>query len=245
MFNIAICDDDAYYTKKIFSILDKYTADLSTNIKVFDNGDDFKESLNIEYDLVFMDYYLENIDGFSILQELRKTNKRAILVFFTSNENPEPDFFNVNIYRYLLKSYSDEKIDKSIRDIVEYMKEREIAEIVEIKVKGDVLLIDARNIVYVQKSKYGSDVIYYDVEKGFYTQVRSMEHIDSIYEKVNEIYFAYPHCSYFVNIRKIKSKSGNLISMENGTNLSISRSSKNSFTDNYIRCSKVLLSRDL
>ena len=106
MYRIAICDDDIAYTeyleKKIKEVLGK--SERSSICKYY-SGEEFIDDLELEFDLVFLDMQMGEIDGITAAIKFRKRNQDAVLVFCTGIQLPQPEFFDVQPFRYLMKNY--------------------------------------------------------------------------------------------------------------------------------------------
>lgn len=88
MLQVAICDDQEIFVKKIRSIVDEYFGKSSVEYKVdvFLSGKEFadlKEKLT-KYDIVFLDINMDELDGIQTAEILRKYNSGAYLVFITA-----------------------------------------------------------------------------------------------------------------------------------------------------------------
>ena len=110
MYRIAICDDDIAYTeyleKKIKEVLGK--SERSSICKYY-SGEEFIDDLELEFDLVFLDMQMGEIDGITAAIKFRKRNQDAVLVFCTGIQLPQPEFFDVQPFRYLMKNYTENK----------------------------------------------------------------------------------------------------------------------------------------
>lgn len=239
MYKIAIYEDDLNYSKLISELLTEILGKSNFSLNIFSDEVEFGSTFDNSYDLIFMDYYLGSINGFELSKEIRKKNRKAILVFFTSNDTPEPDFFSVDVFRYILKSYDSDRIVNELKGIINFMKKHEVPEIIDIGIKGGITYIDGKDILYANKIKRGSRLVIYDKEENLIKELISTDSLNSIYDRLNSAFFCYPHCSYLVNLRKIDRKKGNFITMLDGNELSISRSKKIEFNTKYIEFSKV------
>lgn len=55
------------------------------------------------YDAVFMDSYMDGMDGVAAAMKMRGLDKNTPLVFLTSSENFIPDAFSLHAFEYVIK----------------------------------------------------------------------------------------------------------------------------------------------
>ncbi|MFR5636562.1 MAG: LytR/AlgR family response regulator transcription factor [Mediterraneibacter faecis] len=145
MYRIAICDDDIAYTeyleKKIKEVLGK--SERSSICKYY-SGEEFIGDLELEFDLVFLDMQMGEIDGITAAIKFRKRNQDAVLVFCTGIQLPQPEFFDVQPFRYLMKNYTENKMDEELKNIINKMIEnkKEVYIVVRNDGRMDKIAID-------------------------------------------------------------------------------------------------------
>lgn len=70
------------------------------------------------FDLVFMDIYMEGIDGISSAFQMRGQDSSCLLVFVTSSTEYMPDAFSCHAFEYVTKPFSKERIFGVLSDAV-------------------------------------------------------------------------------------------------------------------------------
>ena len=103
--------------------LKKYLDQYSVNRNVIINCDDYTNGFdllksNIEYDIIFMDYQMEGIDGLETSRQIRKNKIDTTIIFLTSYPNIVFDTFEVNAYRFLVKPINYEKLSAALDDFL-------------------------------------------------------------------------------------------------------------------------------
>lgn len=85
MFCIAICDDEEYFRIREKQLILNYMANKTYRCKIdmFNSG---KEILNLkkavsQYDIIFLDVNMEEIDGIETAKEIKKNDKRCVYCF--------------------------------------------------------------------------------------------------------------------------------------------------------------------
>lgn len=116
---IAICDDQMFFHNDLKKHLEKYSQKRNIDFVYSDytNGADFLRS-NFDYDLVFMDFQMEGLDGLQTSKELRKKNKNVVIIFMTSFSSVVFDAFEVNAFRFLLKPIDPQKLEEALNDCI-------------------------------------------------------------------------------------------------------------------------------
>ena len=97
MYRIAICDDDIAYTeyleKKIKEVLGK--SERSSICKYY-SGEEFIDDLELEFDLVFLDMQMGEIDGITAAIKLEKEIKMLYLFFVQEYNYRNQNFLMFN-----------------------------------------------------------------------------------------------------------------------------------------------------
>lgn len=231
MYYIAICDDNAEFLETIGSVMEQNTEFTSDMVyHTFLSGKELMKA-NVElYDLIILDMQLEQMDGFSLAQEIRKRNEDVVLAFCSGVVMPQPKHFEVQPYRYLLKKIDTEKMQGYITDLLVKMKKQEKNNIVEVVEDGKVFRIKVNNIIYIYRRKRGSMLVIEDRENGS-KEVQSNEKLTDWYQQLSTEGFEFPHTSYIVNMQKIISIEKDDIRMSNDQLLKISRTCKQKFNE--------------
>jgi len=117
---IAIVDDDPTLRITLRHFLHKWHTEKQLPLEMleFDNGDDFLASCDQNnYDIVFMDIFMEKKNGIETASEMRLNRKDTILIFLTSSMDHMPDAFSVHAFGYLIKPLMPDKLYKIMNDV--------------------------------------------------------------------------------------------------------------------------------
>ena len=231
MYYIAICDDNAEFLETIGSVIEQnpeFNSDMVYH--TFLSGKELLKANVKLYDLMILDMQLDQMDGFSLAQEIRKRNEDVVLAFCSGVVMPKPKHFEVQPYRYLLKELDTEKMQGYITDLLLKMKKQEKNHIVEVVEDGKVYRIKVNNIIYIYRRKRGSMLVIEDGENGS-KEVPSNEKLADWYEQLSMEGFEFLHTSYIVNMQKIISIEKDDIRMSNDELLKISRTCKQKFNE--------------
>lgn len=214
---IGICDDEKFFIKTIedalIKILDKY--DIPFNIQTFLNGYDLIEKQK-NFDLIFLDITMPNIDGLSVAEKIREINDDLIIVFITSHEDKVFEAFKVKTFRYLVKPVDQEKLEEAIIGAhKEYCDDN-----VQVFIKDvchNIRKINMDDIVYVET--HNRNLLVHTLNHSFEAALRMKE----IEHMLGESNFYRIHTSYIVNLKHVIAYNHNTVSMINGHDVMISR----------------------
>lgn len=236
MYRIAICDDNPEYVdfleEKIKSSK-KYTDEMS--ISKYYSGTSFVESLDMTFNLVILDMQMENIDGLDAAFELRKHSEDTVIVFCTGEISPKPEHFNVNPFRYLLKSYSDDRLSQEIELALDKMISYQKDYFISIVSDGKFEKISIDGILYVSRTKRGTLFNIYDYKTKEKYEIKCNQKLPEIYEALKDYCFEYGHNSYIINFSSVIRVSKEIIELKDGTVLNLSRSKRDIFVNRFAK----------
>ena len=101
---IAICDDERFFRKELRKQLDNYAKEYAFDFVYteFSSGQLLLES-TIDFDLIFMDYQMANINGLTTVASLRKRNNKTTVIFVSNYPNIVFKSMRFQTYRFLVK----------------------------------------------------------------------------------------------------------------------------------------------
>lgn len=213
MFEIAICDDRAEDRKRLIQRIRKNISELEKlRIHEYTSGMCLLAAIkNIRFSIIFLDVQMNGLDGEETAIRIRKLDNNVILVFYTGFAEPSPQSFEVQPYRYIMKSMDDQIMDRYIQDSLGKMIEFGQTPLISANMNRERLFLRADDIVYIEKYKKNARVhisetamqIYgvMNSEDGQEPDIRVSEKLDCIYEKLKGYGFGYPHDSYLINFK--------------------------------------------
>ncbi|MBO3445152.1 LytTR family DNA-binding domain-containing protein [Clostridium sp. CCUG 7971] len=223
MLKIAICDDEKSQLNLLKNILSIHMdlKGLDYKIYEFESGEDLIDSINNEnYDIIFSDIEMKNLDGIETAKNIRIHNKKSVIIFVTAY----PDFvfqgYEVKAFNYILKPYKSEKIGQvldSALEELEYIKDKFYI----VELKSGTKKINLKNTIYFTSDKRKVNAVTLTENIDFYDKLDDLENsLPSFFVRI--------HQRYLVNINFVSSVESNSLTI-NGESLPISRSKYNSF----------------
>ena len=153
------------------------------------------------YDLVISDIELPGISGLELGKRIKENNPDVYLVFLTSHSEFASESYIIEAYQYILKKDIEERLSPLIERVVHEIK------------------IYYKDIVCIQKIK-GSKYAEYITENGKYMERLSM---NQILEQIHSNDFILVDRGHAVNVNHIVRVWGNVIQMDNGEEITVSR----------------------
>lgn len=170
------------------------------------------------YDLVISDIELPGISGLELGKRIKGSNSDVYLVFLTSHSEFASESYIIEAYQYILKKDIEERlsplVEKAVREIKKGYEEYRWVGTSQNKIK-----IAYKDIVCIQKIK-GSKYAEYITENGKYMERLSM---NQILEQIHSNAFVVADRGHTVNVNHIVRVRGNVIQMDNGEEITVSR----------------------
>lgn len=101
---IAVCDDEKIFFNELNELFNQYSKEMQEQIYAvyFSTGRDLLSS-KIKFDIIFMDYQMDDLNGMETCQILRTKKDDTTIVFLTSFPQVVFQSFEVNTFRFLVK----------------------------------------------------------------------------------------------------------------------------------------------
>lgn len=105
--NLLICDDDTQEIARLERLLDTYAQRTGTAFQVTSCSAprDILEELehSDRFDVMFLDIYLDSLNGLDLARLIRRENTRSKLIFVSTSQDHALEAFGVNASQYLVK----------------------------------------------------------------------------------------------------------------------------------------------
>lgn len=125
---IAIVDDETAEHTFLDKILNRWAQlnHLSITCDCFSSGNDFLNTINHrQYDLVFMDIYMDGTDGIQTAEKMRQTAPGCFLIFLTSSREHMLKAFPCHAFDYLLKPLDEKRLFQTLSDFLRVFPEKQ------------------------------------------------------------------------------------------------------------------------
>lgn len=240
MYYIAICDNDDKYIRYIKRML--FVSGLNRSEAVFyeyGSGEELIASIKTldKIDILILEMKLKKIDGNKTAKIFRKKFPYSIIVFCSDTYFPTVEIFEVTPFRYLLKKYTDERMIRELKAVIQEMRNKIIEPVLIGNWKYSTIKLSLKEILYISIARNGSYLyvnpknIKYDFEK----YVKSKKKLPELYALLKDYGFEYAHNSYIVNLAHIKRKTKKELELSDGTVLSVSKSKQRQLRAAFVK----------
>lgn len=230
MYHVGIVDDcQAFidYMKRLFS-KGEWKEEQVTFYE-YSSGEELVEQMNRveKYDLLIMDMRLTGMDGHKAAKLFREQHPDAILVFCSGVCMPTVESFETAPFRYWLKEYTEERMQKELEIVLEKIRENKVIPYIQGKQGNRIFKIHPKDVEYIEIMKRGSMIhCFIGGKKEAYT---SPFRVFEFYDALKEFGFAYAHNSYIVNMEYVVMVKVEELELKSGEKLTISRSHSKEF----------------
>ncbi len=124
VLKIAFVDDEPGCLDEIEQICRNFGKETGHPVETlpFESGEAFLRDFETGgFDLVFMDIYMEGMDGVAAALKMRRQDRGCLLVFLTSSMDFMPDAFSCHAFEYVTKPFTRERIFDVLSDAVKVL----------------------------------------------------------------------------------------------------------------------------
>lgn len=125
---IAFVDDEQEFLDEMHRLCKSFEESTGYPMETvpFSSSETFLEAFGTGgFDLVFMDIYMEGMDGMAAALEMRRQDDRCLLVFLTSSTDFMPDAFSCHAFEYVTKPFSKDRIFHVLSDAVKMLPQKQ------------------------------------------------------------------------------------------------------------------------
>lgn len=126
MITVAVCDDNKFFLDVAMNIIrDQFRQmEIEHKIEAFLSGNEFLDKhKNVNYDVVFLDIAMPDINGFDVAKEMRRISEKTYIIFVTTESSLVYDSFDFQPFGFVPKEPSD-NVDNRLSHIIKKIAER-------------------------------------------------------------------------------------------------------------------------
>lgn len=214
ILKIAIVDDEKECLNEIGRFCSDFGANFAYSVEtvLFASGEAFLEAFESGgFSVVFMDIYMDGMDGIAAALKMRSMDSRCLLVFLTSSVEFMPDAFSCHAFEYITKPFSRQRIFDVLSDAAKVLPHS----------KRYIKLVNGREAVRVPLDEIISvvtDAHYLDVTLANGKNLRCRMTMAEFEEKTGrDARFILVNRGIYVNAEYILTFEDRCCVMENGT----------------------------
>lgn len=224
--NIAIVDDERIFLKELHNKIDSLGMS-DYKVYEFESGESFLSIFEKgKFDIIILDVEMPGINGLETAEKIRESDKTVILSFLTNYSEFAIQGYEVNAFRYILKTQPDYLYMQQLQSIFDEYKQTHKA-----------YAYSNQNMSFRYKL---IDILYFEIFNRqilLHTTERNVEYygnLSDIYEELKGFNFIKPGKSYVVNLEHIKNIDKNFLIMSNGDKILIGRTYKKDVVTRYL-----------
>lgn len=148
---IAIVDDIESERKELHKKVSIMILRYSLNAQIFEykSGEEFLDEAQREcFELVFLDIYMNGLNGIETAVNLRTFDKKCLLVFTTTSTDHALDGFRVRAFHYLVKPYSNDELNGLFEEIMQRLPAPD--KYLDVHVVGGTVRLRFSEIIYAE-----------------------------------------------------------------------------------------------
>ena len=127
MRKIGICDDNKAVVETLSSICTSYYGNTKICIDIFHSGEEILRS-HRNYDAIFLDIELINMNGIEVAQEIRKTDIDVLIIIVSGYEAYKSHAFPIHAFDFIDKPINADKINKVLDEVELYCSKKNKAD---------------------------------------------------------------------------------------------------------------------
>ncbi|WP_418791192.1 LytR/AlgR family response regulator transcription factor [Phosphitispora sp. TUW77] len=205
---VIIAEDQPSNRKFLKNILEKHD-DFIVSAEAEDGRDLINLCKKHMPQVIFVDIEMPKINGMEAVKTLLEHNEDLLVVFVTGHPDFAVEAFEVSSFDYILKPYTEDRIQKTLEKIRGFLKEREmnLQELFNIFKKTDKLyvkcgyelhFIDADSIYFMEKER--KKTVIHTVNGKYETH----EPINELEKRLNPTNFFRSHKCYLINLKMVE-----------------------------------------
>ena len=218
---ILICDDDTRFAQHLSAQIRQILQQQGqqAQIHTFQYAEDINPELLEACDIAFLDidFSGKQYTGIDIARILRKKRKDAVILFVTNYPEYAPEGYEVQAFRYLLKSAVPEKLPAYLTQALAQLET--VSQTLQINIAGETIRIPIADIAYIEAQLHEVEVFLLNGKRSAY---RFYSSISTLEETLAPQGFLRIHKSYLVNMQHIQKFQCKEAELTDGTKLRVS-----------------------
>ncbi|TWH59420.1 LytTR family two component transcriptional regulator [Desulfitobacterium sp. LBE] len=234
MLQIAVCDDNIDELSNMMQLINLYRSakNFSCEYAVFPNGFELVAALEKgkRFDIYCLDIIMPGFMGIEVAKEIRRFDKTAPILFFTSSPEFALASYAVKAINYVLKPISKEKFFFTFDEVLEQIKTAKEEDAVIVKSTEGLQKIRITNLTFAEV--IGRNVLYH-LRSG--KVIECTEAFSSVCDNLLKYgCFIKPHRSYLVNMQYVDTIENHQITLQTLSSVPIAQGKAREIKQQYL-----------
>lgn len=233
MLNIALCDDESIIIEELQALLQQYekTEGQPLSIHKFSSGESLLQTLTEgNYDVIFMDIKMEQLDGIETAKKVRILDDAVFLVFVSSLPDYVFDVFDVNARGFLVKPVNKEKLFSLLDKIITKIKDN-TNKILTVLFNGTVTQIPLTKIHYCEVRDHSLFIYEREIIHQYQGKIEDLE--QELNKNTTSDFFRC-HRSYIVSFRYVEKFYDGMVYLPSGEKIPVASRRQKEFTQKLL-----------
>lgn len=198
MIRVAIVEDEVVYARQLEQYLRRYEKerDLNFHITIFESGLSIVRDYRPEWDIIFLDIRMAQMDGMETAKRIRAQDSSVILIFITSMAQYAIRGYEVDAQDFILKPVNFSqlcvRLDKAVR-----LLERNTHEYLVLPFEDRKEKVAVEDILYIEVRNHNLEIV---TPKRTYSLRATLQEMEG--QLANSHFSRCNHC-YLVNLRNV------------------------------------------
>ena len=150
VIRVLLCDDDRLFLNKLRALIQSFFVEWGVKAKIhtYCSWEEIGTPIFDSYDIAILDldYSEKNYTGIDIAKSLREVRQDAVIIFLTNYVEYAPEGYEVQAFRYILKSDLNRKLESCLRLALDQLKSSQ--EMMKIQINGELIDIRLTSILF-------------------------------------------------------------------------------------------------
>lgn len=223
-YRIAIVDDQQDCMESLKENLCRYASEngFQFQITTSNHSIDFVSDYAANYDILFLDVVMPEMDGMATAERIRKLDEDVCIIFVTNYAQYAIHGYEVQAFSYILKPFLYGNLVLTMNKAIRQCRNRRNNDFV-LQTPEGTFRFPLHELIYVESQEH--HLIYHAVGG----TVRKRGKLSELEEELGKKGFCRCGVSFLVNLRCVQKIAGQTLQLSDGTVLMISRRYKNEF----------------
>lgn len=223
-YRVAVIDDQQNYLDDLCKNLERYAQERHCEFLIQSSTSvvDFVSDYAADYDIIFLDVIMPDLDGIAAASRIRQLDNEVCIIFVTNYAQYAIHGYEVQAFSYILKPFLYGNFALTMDKTLRYCRTRQNDDFV-LQTPDGFFRFPIRELIYVESQEH--TLVYHSLKE----DIRKRGKLSDAEKALKDRGFCRCGVSFLVNLRCIKKIENQTVSLNDGSQLVISRRYKTAF----------------